>query len=203
MNARPVVVRSTTCPVTRGLDALLSRDKGVMSRLDATTKPARVKGGTPSVLRTTNPFKTPFFTLFFLLLVPHLEKIGKLALKGLVVRRRLILVPRIMLLASTVCGASPPNKPTRGRVFLLAGAAKFIRLPPAISGSLWVNARWWVRRRKLTISSKSNLLASHPFPFSGKPSTESLKVKINLHDTICKRTHVECRNAGCKDLKRQ
>jgi len=31
-----------------------------------------------------------------------------------------------------VRGLRPPNKPTRGRVFLLAGAAKFIRLPPGL-----------------------------------------------------------------------
>ena len=48
-----------------------------------------------------------------------------------------MVAPRYRLLAgdlgTTVWGASPPNKPTRGRVFLLAGAAKFIRLPPACS----------------------------------------------------------------------
>lgn len=46
-----------------------------------------------------------------------------------------VLAPRYRLmagyLAATVCGASPPNKPTRGRIFLLVGAEKFIRLPPA------------------------------------------------------------------------
>ncbi|MCG3005575.1 hypothetical protein KZ291_33900, partial [Escherichia coli] len=39
-------------------------------------------------------------------------------------------------LAATVCGASPPQKPARGRAFLLAGAAKFLRLPPARFNSL-------------------------------------------------------------------
>lgn len=32
-------------------------------------------------------------------------------------------------------GDKPPIKPTRGRIFLLVGAAKFIRLPPACSVS--------------------------------------------------------------------
>ncbi|MDZ6670266.1 hypothetical protein U4W23_23600, partial [Escherichia coli] len=51
-------------------------------------------------------------------------------LKGLVAPNRHI--PRRggkYSLAATVCGASPPQKPARGRAFLLAGAAKFLRLP--------------------------------------------------------------------------
>jgi len=44
-----------TCPSTCGLDALISWNKGVMPRLNATPKPPKVKGGTPSTLRVTNP----------------------------------------------------------------------------------------------------------------------------------------------------
>ncbi len=77
-------------------------------------------------LRATNPFKTRVSPVFS----RKLQKNGNAALKGLVAQRYRLLAGD---LAATVCGASPPNKPTRGRVFLLAGAAKFIRLPPACS----------------------------------------------------------------------
>jgi len=56
-----------------------------------------------------------------------------------------VVAPRYRLLAgdlgSTVCGASPPQKTVRGRTYLLAGAANFLRLPPAFFGSLGVSAQ--------------------------------------------------------------
>lgn len=36
-----------------------------------TDKTPKVKGGTPSALRATTPFKTPVLALLFFLLVPH------------------------------------------------------------------------------------------------------------------------------------
>jgi len=55
---------------------------------------------------------------------------GNWALKSLVVPRYRLFAEDLGL---TVGGAIPPNKPTRGRVFFLAGAEKFIRLPPTVS----------------------------------------------------------------------
>jgi len=117
-----------------------------------------------------------------------------------------VVAPRYRLLAgdlgTTVWGASPPNKPTRGRVFLLAGAAKFIRPPPAFFGSLGVSAQKWVRRRKLAISLKLNLLASHHCddftvwglaifsklnPHPRKSSQPKSKVKSQIKSQIKKR----------------
>ncbi len=62
-------------------------------------------------------------------------------------------------LGSTVCGASPHKTGIWGCLFARWGG-KFLRLP-GFFGSLGVNAQKWVRRRKLTISLKLNLLASH------------------------------------------
>ncbi|ARF52196.1 hypothetical protein DSJ_23310 (plasmid) [Pantoea stewartii subsp. stewartii DC283] len=93
----------TACGIPRGLDALTACRMGVMSWLDATPKPPKVKGGTPSCAT----------------------------------RDRLLAGD----LGSTVCGASPPQKPASGDAYLLAGAANFLRLPPAFFGSLGVNAQ--------------------------------------------------------------
>ena len=115
---------------------------GVMLRLDAAPKPPTSTAAHRRALRATNPFKTPVLACDFSFSQARCEITGNVALNGLV-------APRYRLVAgdlgSTVCGALPPNKPTRGRVFLLAGAAKFIRLPPVGSVSLGVNAPRWVR----------------------------------------------------------
>ncbi|WP_168709745.1 hypothetical protein [Brenneria roseae] len=42
----------TACASSCGLDALIACRMGVMSRLDATPKPPKVNGGTPSRLAT-------------------------------------------------------------------------------------------------------------------------------------------------------
>lgn len=110
-------------------------------------------------LRATNPFKTRVAPVFS----RKLQKNGNAALKGLVAQRYRLLAGD---LAATVCGASPPNKPTRGRVFLLAGAAKFIRLPPACSVPPGWTLAGGFGRRKLAISSKWNLLTSRHFLIS-------------------------------------
>lgn len=115
-------------------------------------------------LRATNPFKTRVSPVFS----RKLQKNGNAALKGLVAQRYRLLAGD---LAATVCGASPPNKPTRGRVFLLAGAAKFIRLPPASSVPPGVNARRWVRATQIShffdmefthLTPLFNFCCSHP-----------------------------------------
>lgn len=113
-----------------------------MTPLNAVSKPPGATAAHRHALRATNPFKTRVFACFFFSSQARREKTGNAALKGLVAPRYRLVAGD---LAATVCGASPPNKPTRGRVFLLAGAAKFIRLPPACSVPLGVNARGWVR----------------------------------------------------------
>jgi hypothetical protein len=117
-----------------------------MSSLNAASKPPGSKAAHRRTLRATNPFKTRVFACFFFSSQARREKTGNAALKGLVAPRYRLVAGD---LAATVCGASPPNKPTRGRVFLLAGAAKFIRLPPACSVPLGVNARGWVRATQI------------------------------------------------------
>ncbi|MIE72716.1 hypothetical protein EL06_25855 [Salmonella enterica subsp. diarizonae] len=61
----------TACAISCGLNALIACHMGVMSGLNALPKPPKVKGGTPSALRATTPFKTAVFALFFSLFVPH------------------------------------------------------------------------------------------------------------------------------------
>ncbi|WP_204902672.1 hypothetical protein [Erwinia endophytica] len=56
-----------------------------------------------------------------------------------------MVAPRYRLLAGdlgpTVCGASPPQKSASGDAYLLAGAANFLRLPPAFFDPLWADAQ--------------------------------------------------------------
>lgn len=120
---------------------------GVMLRLDATPKPPMSKAAHRRTLRATNPFKTHVLACYFSFSHARCEITGNAALNGLVAPRYRLVAGG---LAATVCGASPPNKPTHGRVFLLAGAAKFIRLPPACSVSLGGNARRWVRATQIS-----------------------------------------------------
>ncbi|HAK8439722.1 TPA: hypothetical protein H2W59_004543 [Salmonella enterica] len=54
----------TACGIPRGLDALTSCRMGVMSWLDATPKPPKVKGGTPSRATRDHPLKDACFDLF-------------------------------------------------------------------------------------------------------------------------------------------
>jgi len=91
------VPSTKACPITCGLDALISWDKGVMSRLDATPKPPKVKCGTPSTLRVTTPLTKWFWPLFFRLRL----KISEITTRngGGHAQSRIILVPRIMLLS--------------------------------------------------------------------------------------------------------
>ncbi|ACT11920.1 hypothetical protein PC1_0870 [Pectobacterium carotovorum subsp. carotovorum PC1] len=120
---------------------------GGMSWLDATPKPPGSTAAHRRALRATNPFKTRVLACYFSFSQARCEITGNAALNGLVAPRYRLVAGD---LAATVCGASPPNKPTRGRVFLLAGAAKFIRLPPACSVSLGENARGWVRAMQIS-----------------------------------------------------
>lgn len=139
--------RATACSITFGLNALTAWHMGVRSRLDATPKPPRSTAAHRRTLRATNPFKTRVLACYFSFSQARYEITGNAALNGLVAPRYRLVAGG---LAATVCGACPPNKPTRGRVFLLAGAAKFIRLPPACSVSLGGNARWWVRATQIS-----------------------------------------------------
>ncbi len=158
----------TACASSCGLDALIVCRMGVMSRLDATPKPPRSTAAHRRTLRATNPFKTRVLACYFSFSQARCEITGNAALNGLVAPRYRLVAGG---LAATVCGASPPNKPTRGRVFLLAGAAKFIRLPPACSVSLGENARGWVRAMQIShfyemkftrLSPLFNCCCSHP-----------------------------------------
>nr|UKE82706.1 hypothetical protein KXZ65_15175 [Pectobacterium sp. PL152] len=120
-------------------------------------KTPNVKAAHRRTLRATTPFETPFLAHFFFCPFRSAKKwenafkVGSRASLPACGRR---------LSHDGVRGLSPPNKPTRGRVFLLAGAAKFIRLPPACSVSLGETLAGGFGRRKLAISVKLNLLAS-------------------------------------------
>lgn len=153
----------TACSSSCGLDALIACRMGVMSRLDATPKPPRSTAAHRRALRATNPFKTRVLACYFSFSQARCEITGNAALNGLVAPRYRLLAGD---LAATVCGASPPNKPTRGRVFLLAGAAKFIRLPRPARFPLGETLAGGFGRRKLAISTKWNLLASRHFLIS-------------------------------------
>ncbi|EGL0867610.1 hypothetical protein INM19_002181 [Escherichia coli] len=61
----------TACASTCGLDALIARRMGVMSRLDAAPKPPTSTAAHRRPLRATTPFKTVAFAFFFPLLVPR------------------------------------------------------------------------------------------------------------------------------------
>nr|WED67843.1 hypothetical protein PJ912_16200 [Pectobacterium colocasium] len=145
----------TACASSCGLDALIAWHMGVMSRLDATPKPPT--GGTPSHATRDYPFETPFLAHFFFCPFRSAKKwenafkVGSRASLPACGRR---------LSHDGVRGLSPPNKPTRGRVFLLAGAAKFIRLPRPARFPLGETLAGGFGRRKLAISVKLNLLAS-------------------------------------------
>ena len=123
----PPEPRATACAITLGLDALTACHMGVMTPLNAASPPPGSKAAHRHALRATNPFKTLRLAYFS----SQARKNRNAALKGLVAPNRHI--PRWggkYSLAATVCGASPPQKTARGRAFLLAGAAKFLRLPP-------------------------------------------------------------------------
>ncbi|ETA85885.1 hypothetical protein A628_04147 [Salmonella enterica subsp. enterica serovar Cubana str. 76814] len=64
-------LHETACAGTCGLDALIARCMGVMSRLDATPKPPGSKAAHRRPLRATTLFKTVAFAFFFPLLVPR------------------------------------------------------------------------------------------------------------------------------------
>ncbi|GKW07688.1 hypothetical protein PEC301889_21710 [Pectobacterium carotovorum subsp. carotovorum] len=153
----------TACASSCGLDALIACRMGVMSRLDATPKPPRSTAAHRRALRATNPFKMRVLACYFSFSQARCEITGNTALNGLVAPRYRLVAGD---LAATVCGASPPNKPTRGRVFLLAGAAKFIRLPRPARFPLGETLAGGFGRRKLAISTKWNLLASRHFLIS-------------------------------------
>ncbi len=150
----------TACASSCGLDALIAWRMGVMSWLDATPKPPRSTAAHRRALRATNPFKTRVLACYFFSSLARCEITGNAALNGLVAPRYRLVAGD---LAATVCGASPPQKPARGRAYLLAGAANFLRLPPVCKSRVGAAVCRWVRRRKLAISAKWNLLASRHF----------------------------------------
>ncbi|WP_211045940.1 hypothetical protein [Pectobacterium versatile] len=118
-----------------------------MSRLDATPKPPTSTAAHRRALRATTPFETPFLAHFFFCPFRSAKKWENAFKVG---SRASLPAGGRRLSRDGVRGLSPPNKPTRGRVFLLAGAAKFIRLPPACSVSLGGNARGWVRATQIS-----------------------------------------------------
>lgn len=100
--------RATACVIMFGLDALPACHMGVMTPLNAASKPPRSTAAHRRTLRATNPFKTLRLACFF----SQAQKNGNAALKGLVAPdRQYSPLGREILPGLTVCGAGPPNKP--------------------------------------------------------------------------------------------
>lgn len=137
----------TACASSSGLDALIAWHMGVMSRLNATPKPPTSTAAYRRTLRATTPFERPFLAHFFFCPFRSAKKWENVFKAG---SRASLPAGGRRLSCDGVRGRCPPNKPTRGRVFLLAGAAKFIWLPPACSVSLGENARRWVRATQMS-----------------------------------------------------
>ncbi len=140
--------RATACVITFGLDALTACHMGVMTPLNAASKPPGSKAAHRHALRATNPFKTRVSPVFSF---PRElgAKNGNAALKGLVAPdRQYSPLGREILPGLTVCGAGPHKNRHVGVPFCSPGRQNFCG-SPGLLNSLRANVRRWSRYLKI------------------------------------------------------
>ncbi len=129
-------LHETACTSTCGLDALIACHMGAMSWLDAAPNPCGQRQHTVARYARPTPLRRAFSLFFF-----ASSKNGNAALKGLVAPNRHPAGAGNITGCDGVRG-KPPQKPARGRAFLLAGAAKFCGSPGPLQFA-GANVRGW------------------------------------------------------------